>query len=618
MKLPKTQPTFAQALHILKTVFGYSQFRLQQQQIIEHILQKKDTLVIMPTGGGKSICYQIPALLFDGVTIIVSPLISLMHDQVEQLHSAGIPAVMLNSSISSREYAQNISALQQGKAKLLYVAPETLVQSKLNTLLQQIPISCITVDEAHCISEWGHDFRPEYRQIPTLRQQFPHAVCIALTATATQQVRTDIQNNLQFTNHREFISSFNRENLFLEVIPKHKPLQQAITFIQKFPDQAGIIYCSSRKQVESLAQKLKAANIPAVPYHAGLSDEVRAHNQELFRRDTVSVIVATIAFGMGINKPNVRFVIHYDLPKNIESYYQQIGRAGRDGLDAHCLLLFSYGDISKISFFMNEMSPSEARIARYQLNSMVQFAESSQCRRIPLLNYFQESYPKSSCGMCDNCLSAKTPQIDLTQAAQKFLSCVKRTGELYGANYIMDVLRGSKSEIIIQRNHQTLSTYGIGKDQSKKEWGYICTLLQNKQCLQTNEHGSLQLTPQAWSILKGEQRFLARFSHLQTSALQASSHSATSTTSATSAISTNSATSLNHGNETVLVALKAKRKELAQKEGVPAFVIFSDKTLVEMATKLPTSAAELLEIHGIGAVKLDRYGEAFLKILRAC
>ena len=333
---------------ILKNTFGFDEFRLLQQKIIQNILSKKDTLIIMPTGSGKSLCYQLPALIFEGLTIVVSPLISLMKDQVEQLHEMGIKAVFLNSSLTQSEYQFNINLILENKIKLVYLAPEAMLTQKILTILSKVKVDCITIDEAHCISEWGHDFRPEYRQIIEVRKLFPKAVCVALTATATPRVQQDIKKNLEFEKSNEFISSFNRENLFLQIIPKIEPIFQTLEFLEKFPDQSGIIYCFSRRQVDELYEILKEKDFSVKPYHAGLSDIDRKMNQELFSKDDVQIIVATIAFGMGINKSNIRFVIHFDLPNNIESYYQQIGRAGRDGLKSHCLLLFGYGDISKI------------------------------------------------------------------------------------------------------------------------------------------------------------------------------------------------------------------------------------------------------------------------------
>ena len=379
---------------ILKNTFGYDTFRPLQREVIENVLAGRDTLAVMPTGGGKSLCYQIPALLFDGLTVVVSPLISLMKDQVEQLRAFGVPALFLNSSLSPQEYQENMEYVRRGEVKLLYVAPETLLTPRILSLLAELKVDCFTIDEAHCISEWGHDFRPEYRQLVEVRQRFPEAVCLALTATATSRVRQDIRTTLKFATTNEFVASFNRENLYIEVAPKRDPIAQTIQMLERYKDQSGIIYCFSRKQVDELAAYLASKGYSVRPYHAGLEDAERRSNQEAFIRDDAQIIVATIAFGMGINKPNVRFVIHYDLPKSIESYYQEIGRAGRDGLPAHCLLLYSYADVAKLNYFIDQKEGNERRVAMQHLDAIVRYAEDERtCRRKPLLNYFGESYP---------------------------------------------------------------------------------------------------------------------------------------------------------------------------------------------------------------------------------
>src|SRR5512137_2066304 len=378
---------------VLKDTFGYDSFRPLQREVIENVLARRDTLAVMPTGGGKSLCYQIPALLFDGLTVVVSPLIALMKDQVEQLQAAGVPALFLNSSLQPEEYQENMQRVRSGKVRLLYVAPETLLTPRLFGLLSGVKIDLLTIDDAHCISEWGHDFRPDYRQLVEVRQRFPQAVCLALTATATPRVRADITANLGFAGSNEFVASFNRENLFIEVRPKRDAAQQTLRFLERYKDQSGIIYCFSRKQVDELAYYLERHGHSARPYHAGLEDAERKRNQEAFIRDDAQIIVATIAFGMGINKPNVRFVIHFDLPKSIENYYQEIGRAGRDGLPAHCLLLYSYGDVAKLNYFIDQKEGSERRVAIEHLNAITRYAEDERiCRRKPLLNYFGETY----------------------------------------------------------------------------------------------------------------------------------------------------------------------------------------------------------------------------------
>jgi ATP-dependent DNA helicase RecQ len=428
---------------ILKDIFGYDTFRPLQQEVIENVMNRRDTLAVMPTGGGKSLCYQIPALLFDGLTVVVSPLISLMKDQVEQLRAYGVRALFLNSSLGPQEYLENMGYIRRGEVKLLYLAPETLLTPRILSLLDSVNVDLLTIDEAHCISEWGHDFRPEYRQIVEVRKRFPGAVCLALTATATSRVRQDIRTTLKFATTNEFIASFNRENLYIEVLRKRDPIAQTIQMLERYRDQSGIIYCFSRKQVDELAYYLASKGYSVRPYHAGLEDAERRRNQEAFIRDDAQIIVATIAFGMGINKPNVRFVIHYDLPKSVEGYYQEIGRAGRDGLSAHCLLLYSYSDVAKLNYFIDQKTGTEKRVAIQHLDAIVRYAEDETgCRRRPLLNYFGESVSAETCSNCDNCTSAPTPLTDITIYAQKFLSCVKRADEKFGAGHIADILLG--------------------------------------------------------------------------------------------------------------------------------------------------------------------------------
>ena len=405
-------PTLDAARNILITVFGYQEFRLDQEKIIASVLAKQDTLVIMPTGGGKSLCYQIPALLFEGLTIVVSPLISLMQDQVSQLTQLGIRAVCLNSSLDLIEYEENVAAIRSGNVKMLYLAPETLFLARTQALLKGVRVDCLTIDEAHCISDWGHDFRPEYRKLVEVRAKFPYAVTIALTATATAQVRADIKEQLAIPDSHEFVASFDRKNLVLNVLPKSSPQSQVLGILREHQGESGIIYCFSKAQVDDLAAVLDSRGFSVRPYHAGLADSMRAKNQELFIRDDVQIIVATIAFGMGINKPNVRFVIHYDLPKNIVSYYQEIGRVGRDGLKADCFLLYSHGDSQKIRFFISQKEETERRVAERQLATLVHYAESDRCRRFSLLQYFGEEAAEN-CGACDICMNGPCDKVDL-------------------------------------------------------------------------------------------------------------------------------------------------------------------------------------------------------------
>jgi len=590
---------------ILKNVFGYDTFRPLQADVIDNIINKQDTLVIMPTGGGKSLCYQIPAIVFDGLTVVISPLISLMKDQVEQLTELGVDAIYLNSSLPPQAYTHNLNLVRQGKIKLLYLAPETLLKPDILNTLSTIRVDALAIDEAHCISAWGHDFRPEYRQIESVRSKFPHAVCVALTATATPQVRRDIIKNLNLKTSNEFIDSFNRSNLFLNIDDKKDPVEQTIAHISRFPDQSGIIYCFSRRQVEDLYAILNIKGYSAKPYHAGLTDGERKKHQEMFIKDDVRIMIATIAFGMGINKPDVRYVIHYDLPKNIEGYYQEIGRAGRDGLRAECLLLFSYADTQKIRYFINQKSGLEKQAAGIHLTALLRFAETEQCRRIPLLNYFGESYSNEDCGMCDNCLAEKKPQMDITIPAQKFLSCVKRTGEIFGANHVIDVLRGSESKKIFKFDHQMLSTYGIGKDLSKKQWFSLSRQMLNKDLItQDMDHGSLKLTQKAWDVFKGDLPVYGRIEE-DTIATGPLKRPGLSDPAAP------------EYDQELYELLRKKRKELADNANVPPYVIFPDKTFIEMAYYYPQSLFSLAFIHGVGEKKLKKYGQTFLDIIRA-
>jgi len=588
---------------VLKETFGYTNFREKQDEVILNVLEKNDTLAVMPTGSGKSLCYQIPALIFDGLTVVVSPLISLMQDQVDQLKSAGVDTILLNSSLTREKYFENIDKLKNQSAKLLYVAPETLMKPYLLDLLSSLRVDCFTIDEAHCISEWGHDFRPEYRRLAEVRKKFSNAVCIALTATATERVRKDIRQILtQQTNQNQFdtyITSFNRKNLFIEIKEKINAYQQTIEFIDKFPNQSGIIYCFSRKQVDELSSSLSNLKYNVKPYHAGLNETQRINNQKAFTRDDVQIIVATVAFGMGINKPNVRFVLHHDLPKNIESYYQEIGRAGRDGLNAHCLLLFSYGDTQKIRFFINQKSEEEQRIANIHLNSLVALAETNDCRRIPMLQYFGENYNIANCEFCDNCTGEKKELVDITIEAQKFLSCVKRTGEMYGATYVIDVLRGSKIKKILSNNHQELSTYGIGNDYSKKQWQHLSRqFIKHGLLKQDLEFGGLSLTQKAYLCFKNELKIKGIIKKEITETYKLKSKDST----------------LDY-DQKLFDILRKRRKNLADEQNVPPYVIFSDKTLIEISSYFPTSIEELLNIHGIGKSKIEKYSDMVIHLV---
>ncbi len=585
------------AQSLLKKVFGYDEFRSLQADIIQNALDKRDSLVIMPTGSGKSLCYQLPALMFPGLTVVVSPLISLMEDQVAQLREAGVTAVYLNSTLSYDQYLYTTNQIRSGAVNLLYAAPETLMRPETLLLLEQSRVDCLTIDEAHCISAWGHDFRPEYRQLVELRRRLPDAVCLAATATATDRVRQDIKTSLGIPAAGEFIASFNRENLFLAVEPKTAGLRQTLAFLDAHRDQAGIIYCATRKQVDALTNDLAANGWPVLPYHAGLDAGTRQRNQRRFTHEEAVVMVATIAFGMGIDKSNVRFILHYDLPKNLESYYQQIGRAGRDGLPADCLLLFSYSDVQTINYFIMQAAPDQQIGARMRLEAMLRFVETNVCRIRPLLAYFGETYATENCQTCDNCTAEAEDLTDLTIPAQKFLSCIKRTGELFGVSHIIDVLRGSQSQKVLQRRHDRLSTYNIGREFSKKEWQHLSRqFIQQGLIAQDMEHGSLKLTPQAYAVFKGE-KVMGVLPKRETAVAHTQAPLA---------------------HDPVLFGLlRQKRTELAAAAGVPPYVIFSDRSLVEMAAYFPQSRPNFGGMYGVGQAKLEKYTDEFLPIIQA-
>jgi ATP-dependent DNA helicase RecQ len=605
---------------VLQRVFGYDSFKPLQREVIDNVLARRDSLVVMPTGGGKSICYQVPALIQQGLTIVVSPLISLMKDQVEQLEALGVPAAFVNSTLSPEDYQENLERLRLGRFKLLYVAPETLLTDRLQTVLSHCRVDCLAIDEAHCISEWGHDFRPEYRQLAGVRARFPHAACLALTATATPRVRKDIRQSLGFADSHEFVASFNRENLFLEVIPKADPTRQVLRYIHRFHGQPGIVYCFSRKGVDALALELTSAGVTARPYHAGLDDETRRRNQEAFVRDDTQIIVATIAFGMGINKPNVRFVIHHDLPKSIESYYQEIGRSGRDGLPAHCVLLYSYADVSKQRYFIDQKEEPERAAASRQLQEMVHFAENAaSCRRGPLLAHFGETYDQDDCRMCDSCASAGKNLVEITTPAHKLLSCVKRTGERFAAGHLADVLLGLPTEKVMKWNHQTLSTFGIGKELARDQWLHLARQLVSKGYATRDEtYGALALTTKAYESFRSKVPIMGVIAEPRTSKKRPrKANAASEPPQPAQALLPGQPSAAATHDPQLFELLRRKRKELADQASVPPYVVFSDRTLVEIATRLPRDPAAMLQISGVGTVKLQRYGQPFLEIVRA-
>ena len=601
----------------LKKHFGYDEFRPLQREIIQDALAGRDVFVLMPTGGGKSLCFQLPALTRDGLTIVVSPLISLMKDQVDALQTSGIPATYLNSTVDREEAKARWRGLHRGEYRLLYVAPERLM---LDTFLERAlnwNIAQFAIDEAHCISEWGHDFRPEYRELKKLRKHLPDVPIMALTATATEQVRADIIKELNLRDPRCYVASFNRPNLTYRVVAKTASYDQLLAFMRSRPNDSGIVYCASRKSTESLARNLNEDGVSTKTYHAGLTTSERTRHQEAFLRDDVRVITATIAFGMGINKPNVRFVVHYDLPKNLESYYQETGRAGRDGLPSECVLLFSPGDVAKQLHFIDEKSESEARIARAQLRQMVHYAETRECRRATLLKYFGETYPitpdgiggetaplQVSCDGCDNCLQPRET-FDGTVHAQKFLSCVYRvhakSGFAFGLNHVVDVLRGADTEAIRQRGHNELSTYGIGAELKRTEWQAIGRELLRLGLIECapGKFATLSLTSEGLKTLRN------RTPIVLTKQIDIAEKNARRRAGTIDC------------DEALFERLRALRRKLADDRKVPAYIIFSDVSLREMARDYPTNSTEFRRIPGVGEQKLKDFGEAFLSEIKS-
>jgi ATP-dependent DNA helicase RecQ len=593
-------------LELLKRYFGFTSFRPLQREIIGDALAGKDVFALLPTGGGKSLCFQLPALLRPGLTVVVSPLIALMKDQVDAMQAAGVGATFLNSALAAGESRQRLRGLHQHEYRLLYVAPERLMLSGFLEDLQRWNVNLIAVDEAHCISEWGHDFRPEYRQLSELRARFPQVPMMALTATATERVRADIVKLLQLRQPSLFVASFNRPNLNYRVMAKARPSVQVLEFLRARPRDSGIIYCQSRKGAEALAGVLAQNRIAARPYHAGLTPKERNENQDLFLRDEVRVICATIAFGMGINKPNVRFVIHHDLPKNIEGYYQETGRAGRDGLPGECVLLFSAGDVVKQQGFIEEKSPEEQLLARAQLRQIVHYAESGGCRRAELLRYFGETFPSDNCGGCDNCLSPRAT-FDGTLAAQKLLSCVfrirQRSGFGTGLNHVVEVLTGADTDKIRSWGHSQLSTYGIGREHSRAEWQSIGRELIRLGFLRQapGKFSTLELTEEGLTALRERKKIVL-------TKPMAAPPSAPERMPRTGAIGC---------DEELFERLRRLRKTLADERLVPAYIVFSDVALRQMARYYPASDEEFSRISGVGEKKLQEFGAVFLAEIAA-
>ena len=595
---------------LLKRFFGYESFRPLQEEVIRDALAGHDTFVLMPTGGGKSLCYQLPALAKGGLTIVVSPLIALMKDQVDALQEAGVAATFLNSTLNAAEARLRLAGLYNGDYRLLYVAPERLMLPEMLERLSEWRPGLIAIDEAHCISEWGHDFRPEYRQIAELRGRFPETPMMALTATATERVRADIVSQLKLREPKRYVASFNRANLTYRVIPRNQPLRQVLDVARRHDGESGIVYCASRNGTERLAKRLEGQGIRAVPYHAGLDADVRAKNQEAFIRDNVQIVCATIAFGMGIDKPDVRFVIHNDLPKNIEGYYQETGRAGRDGLPADCVLLFNASDVAKqIGFIEEKTDANEQAVARNLLQQMVHFAETSDCRRRSLLDYFSEAFTDENCGACDNCLEPKET-FDGTQAAQKFLACLyrirERSGFGFGLNHVVGVLTGADTEAIRKWGHEQISTYGIGDEFGRDEWKVIGRELMRlgHARLTSGRMSVVELTQEGSDWLRGK----APLELTRPVVAKPKSRERRSRSERAGEIEC---------DEILFERLRELRQELAAKERVPPYIIFSDVALREMARDCPATLEAFGQITGVGEKKKAKFGEGFISEIGA-
>ncbi|CAH1233848.1 ATP-dependent DNA helicase RecQ [Vibrio harveyi] len=586
---------------VLEDVFGYQEFRDGQQLVIDAAVEGRDSLVILPTGGGKSLCYQIPALVRSGITLVISPLISLMKDQVDQLKANGVAAECINSTMPREELLSVYNRMHSGHLKLVYVSPERVLMRDFIERLENLPLSMIAVDEAHCISQWGHDFRPEYAALGQLKQQFSHVPFMALTATADDATRRDILERLQLNNPEVYLGSFDRPNIRYNLVEKHKPVSQIVRYLETQKGNCGIIYCGSRKKVEMVTEKLCNNHIRAAGYHAGMDADERAYVQEAFQRDDIQIVVATVAFGMGINKPNVRFVVHFDIPRNIESYYQETGRAGRDGLPAEAMMLYDPADISWLRRMLDEKDDGpQKQVETHKLNAMSAFAEAQTCRRQVLLNYFGE-YREKPCGNCDICLDPPK-HFDATEEARKALSCVYRVNQSFGMGYVVEVLRGMQNIRVRENGHDKISTYAIGRDHSHDYWVSIFRQLIHKGLLFQNitRNSTLQLTEEARPLLRGDVTLELAVPRLDTAARAAKSDKLTS----------------KNYDKKLFAKLRKLRKSIADEDGLPPYVVFSDATLIDMAEILPTSYGEMLAVSGVGQRKLEKYADPFLDLIQ--
>ena len=591
------------ALSVLKSVFGYQSFRKGQEEVINAALNGQDALVVMATGNGKSLCYQIPALCFEGLTLVISPLISLMKDQVDQLQANGIEADFLNSSQTLEQQQQVQNKLISGQLKLLYVSPEKVMTNSFFPLISYSKVSFIAIDEAHCISQWGHDFRPEYTQLGGLKASFPHAPIMALTATADYATRQDILTHLKLENPHKYIGSFDRPNIRYTLEEKYKPMEQLTRFVLAQKGKSGIIYCNSRNKVERIAESLRNKGVSAAAYHAGMETALRERVQQDFQRDNVQVVVATIAFGMGINKSNVRFVAHFDLPRSIESYYQETGRAGRDDLPAEAVLFYEPADYAWLQKILLEKPETPQRqIEQHKLEAIGEFAESQTCRRLVLLNYFGE-HRQTPCNNCDICLDPPKKYDGLVDA-QKVMSTIYRVGQCYGAHYVIAVLRGMHNQKIIERQHDKLSVYGIGKDKSKEHWQSVIRQLIHLGFVQqviSELNPTLQLIESAKAILKGEEPLELAMPRI--SAISKIAHNP-------------QRQGVANYDKDLFARLRFLRKQIADKENIPPYIVFNDATLQEMAQYMPTSNIEMLQINGVGSIKLERFGQPFMVLIQ--
>jgi len=591
------------ALSVLKSVFGYQSFRKGQEEVINAALNGQDALVVMATGNGKSLCYQIPALCFEGLTLVISPLISLMKDQVDQLQANGIEADFLNSSQTLEQQQKVQNKLISGQLKLLYVSPEKVMTNSFFQLISYSKVSFIAIDEAHCISQWGHDFRPEYTQLGGLKASFPHAPIMALTATADYATRQDILTHLNLENPYKYIGSFDRPNIRYTLEEKYKPMEQLTRFVLAQKGKSGIIYCNSRNKVERIAESLRNKGVSAAAYHAGMETALRERVQQDFQRDNVQVVVATIAFGMGINKSNVRFVAHFDLPRSIESYYQETGRAGRDDLPAEAVLFYEPADYAWLQKILLEKPETPQRqIEQHKLEAIGEFAESQTCRRLVLLNYFGE-HRQTPCNNCDICLDPPKKYDGLVDA-QKVMSTIYRVGQCFGAHYVIAVLRGMHNQKIIERQHDKLSVYGIGKDKSKEHWQSVIRQLIHLGFVQqviSELNPMLQLTESAKAILKGEEPLELAMPRI--SAISKIVHNP-------------QRQSVANYDKDLFARLRFLRKQIADKENIPPYIVFNDATLQEMAQYMPTSNIEMLQINGVGSIKLERFGQTFMALIQ--